>query len=103
MGVRRRFTSVLLAMAIPVPTALGSGTFEGPIWTVSGSTEEELLGQFVATAGDINGDGFDDIVVANRASLSATAYVFLGSMGGPSAVPPISVPPGATQRPPHRS
>ncbi len=40
----------------------------------------------VAPAGDVNGDGYADII-ATSSTYTADAYVFLGGPGGPSAVP----------------
>lgn len=49
--------------------------------------EEDLFGEVVAAAGDANGDGFDDVLVAasnNNAggTRAGRAYLFLGSLSG---------------------
>ncbi len=64
---------------------------------VDASTETKLLasdgesgdtfGSSVSSAGDVNGDGYDDVVVGSyqdddSGSLSGSAYVYLGSGGG---------------------
>lgn len=50
--------------------------------------EEDLFGESVAAAGDVDGDGFDDVIVAasnNRAGgvRAGRAYVFRGPLAGP--------------------
>ena len=55
-----------------------------PIWHVAGAEEDEGFGISVATAGDVNGDGYADFAVgAERYDGSTTdcgrAWVFLGS------------------------
>ena len=45
-------------------------------FTISGSNENERVGTRVSRAGDINGDGFGDVIVASATSRS---YVVLGS------------------------
>jgi hypothetical protein len=60
---------------------LGPATI--PVWTADGA--QSGFGSAVATAGDVNGDGFDDIIVGEPDS--GRAYVYLGSPSGPSAAP----------------
>jgi hypothetical protein len=40
------------------------------------------FGFSVATAGDVNGDGFSDVIVGDPGILSGSAYVYLGSSSG---------------------
>ncbi len=44
-------------------------------------------GYAVASAGDVNGDGFADVVVGASGSTSTSAYVYLGGAGGISQTP----------------
>ena len=56
-------------------------------WTGGGGMDNEAYGRSVATAGDVNGDGFSDVVVgatgyANGQAAEGRAYVYLGSSTG---------------------
>jgi VCBS repeat protein/FG-GAP repeat protein len=52
---------------------------------IAGPATSKWFGRCAASAGDVNGDGFADVIVG--AYGSDTAYVYLGSAGGPAAVP----------------
>ncbi len=72
----------------------GLGTV--PAWTIEGDQGEALLGSAVSRARDVNGDGYDDVVIG--APLHETvqveegqALVFLGSASGLSALPALVV------------
>jgi MYXO-CTERM domain-containing protein len=63
-----------------------------PTWTVEGSSTGARLGQALAGAGDVNGDGFADLLVAAPAHEETTSdegrvLVFHGSATGPAASP----------------
>jgi FG-GAP repeat protein/VCBS repeat protein len=69
-----------------------SGLATTPSWTVMGSQIEEHLGISVATAGDVNGDGYSDVIVGapnydNGQTDKGQAYVYLGSASGLSTTP----------------
>lgn len=54
----------------------------------SDSVDDETFGVSVAGAGDINGDGFDDVIIGaigddDVATDAGAAYVYLGSVDGP--------------------
>jgi hypothetical protein len=64
----------------------------GPVlnWTATGEAANDYFGTSAASAGDVNGDGYDDVIVgANRnddGGLGAgKAYLYLGSSSGISA------------------
>lgn len=71
---------------------LGSagGLAEDPAWVLDGDQENALLGLGAATAGDLNGDGADDIIVSAEGYVNAPGnkgrvYVFHGASGGLAA------------------
>ena len=72
-----------------------------PSWTVQGAQAGEQLGLSVATAGDIDGDGFSDVLVGapsfdSGAPDEGAAFLYLGSLSGPSTTP-TSYSPGGDQ------
>jgi SdrD B-like protein/FG-GAP repeat protein/VCBS repeat protein len=73
---------------------LGSpfGLAANPVWTALGDQIGALFGISVASAGDVNGDGYFDVVVgaekySNGQTSEGRAYLYLGSPLGPSATP----------------
>ncbi len=56
-------------------------------WTAVGSMANEYFGRCVAAAGDVNGDGYGDVIVGaygytNGQSQEGRAYLYYGSSGG---------------------
>ena len=71
---------------------LGSATglITIPAWTSSGDDQENAgYGCSAANAGDVNGDGYDDVIVGAYGYNNSTgkAYLYLGSATGLSTVP----------------
>jgi hypothetical protein len=63
-----------------------------PDWTSDGAESDSGYGTSVATAGDVNGDGYSDVIVgAWSQGLGGAAYVFLGSASGVAAAPAWTV------------
>ncbi|MGQ9919430.1 MAG: PASTA domain-containing protein, partial [Bryobacteraceae bacterium] len=69
-----------------------SGLSAVPDWTAESDQASALFGAAVASAGDVNGDGYSDVIVGayncdSGQSDEGRAYVFHGSPSGLSAVP----------------
>jgi hypothetical protein len=63
-----------------------------PAWTYENNHAGSSLGESVASAGDVNGDGYSDVIVggfrySNPEIREGAAYLFLGSASGPSLTP----------------
>ena len=66
-----------------------SGLSSAPDWTAEGNLGLQYFGISVGTAGDVNGDGYSDIIVgANRYnSFEGAVFAFYGSASGLSTTP----------------
>jgi hypothetical protein len=63
-----------------------------PVWKYENNHAGTTLGESVARAGDVNGDGFSDVIVggfrySNPDVREGISYLFLGSASGPSLTP----------------
>jgi hypothetical protein len=64
-----------------------SGLATRAAWTAKGDEQSDFYGNSVNTAGDVNGDGFDDVIVGARLydggqHDEGRAFVYLGSASG---------------------
>jgi hypothetical protein len=70
-----------------------SGLADEPDWSGESNVEGAVYGYFCASAGDVNGDGYDDIVVGARRFSGnglvdeGRVYAYYGSPSGPSLAP----------------
>ncbi|NIP70446.1 MAG: hypothetical protein GTO04_15045, partial [Planctomycetales bacterium] len=84
-SVPRTITSTVLPLSI-APLA------STPSWTATGETDGDALGwsdggSCIGSAGDVNGDGYDDVIVSaySHDGQKGKAYVYHGSPAGLSA------------------
>ena len=64
-----------------------SGLTEAPVWTEEGEQAGAFFGHCVSGAGDVNGDGYADVIIGapqykNPSTMEGAAYVYLGSESG---------------------
>jgi hypothetical protein len=69
-----------------------AGLGASPAWAVEGNQDDASFGFSVGTAGDVNGDGYSDVIVgaygySNGQSLEGATFVYYGSAGGLTASP----------------
>jgi len=69
-----------------------SGLETTPVWSVESNQATAHLGRSVSGAGDVNNDGFDDVIIGleyydNGNADEGAAWLFYGSASGPSATP----------------
>ena len=69
-----------------------SGLSTTPAWTAESNQDLAYFGGWVATAGDVNGDGYSDVIVgawsySNGQTDEGRAYVYLGSASGLASSP----------------
>jgi hypothetical protein len=69
-----------------------SGLSTSPAWTAESDQEGAFFGRSVASAGDVNGDTFDDLIVGafgfdNGQTNEGRAFLYLGSAAGLSPTP----------------
>jgi len=70
----------------------GASMATTPALVIEGEFAQDWFGEAVAGVGDVNGDGFDDVVIGAHfadpnGSASGKAYLFLGGAAGLSATP----------------
>jgi hypothetical protein len=70
-----------------------SGLSATPIFTATGEGSNNHFGYAVDTAGDVNGDGYDDIIVGayHYREFTGRVYVYAGNANGLSATPVLTI------------
>jgi hypothetical protein len=93
VGASNKDNGVLNSVGkIYVYNGSSSGLNATPGWSDFGEAEDDLLGWFVSDAGDVNGDGYDDILAGapgndGGGAEAGEVYAYYGSANGPSATP----------------
>ncbi|HEC76242.1 MAG TPA: hypothetical protein ENI33_03140, partial [Thermoplasmatales archaeon] len=69
-----------------------SGLSSTPDWTATGENAFDYFDYSISTAGDVNGDGYDDIIIGaygndDAGSDTGKVYVYYGSSSGLSSTP----------------
>lgn len=68
-----------------------SGLSPTPAWTVDGEFAQDQFGFSVASAGDVNGDGYSDVLIGAPSypayDWTGKVYLYMGGPGGLSTVP----------------
>jgi len=89
-------TAVLLLNA-SLAAATGSAVVYSvdPDWVYQSTVKGSRLGYSIGTAGDVNGDGYDDVIVGapqyTFTENEGAAFVFYGSSGGLSSTPALTI------------
>ena len=67
------------------------GLSESPIFVATGENVNNHFGYSAGTAGDVNGDGYDDVIIGayHHANFRGRAYVYLGSSQGLAEPPDL--------------
>ncbi|MCP4535514.1 MAG: hypothetical protein GY832_00035, partial [Chloroflexi bacterium] len=71
----------------------GAGLAATPALTLTGESTNDYFGVSVASAGDVNGDGYADVIVGAEAynSTQGRAYVYHGAGAGLAATPALTL------------
>ena len=98
MNRKRSFLAAFVIALLALP-ALGSVTksaAQDAPWLVEGNQGGAQLGQTVAPAGDVNGDGYGDLLIGGRYDFgnggTGVAYAYYGSAQGLPALPNWTAP-----------
>jgi hypothetical protein len=81
------------AARTPTDARTRSRTLGAASWTTDGTQADGQLGRSVAIAGDVDGDGFDDVLAGepgwddDAGNDAGAAYLFAGGDSGPAATP----------------
>jgi hypothetical protein len=84
--------SALHALVAAIPALSADSILSGPAWTAEGNQNGAWFGASSASAGDVDGDGFSDVIVGaptydNGELGEGRAFLFLGGANGLSTTP----------------
>ncbi len=68
-----------------------TGLSPAPSVTLEANVGGAVFGTSVASAGDVNGDGYADVVVGAPLNGAGAAYIFMGGPGGLTATPALTL------------
>jgi hypothetical protein len=93
-SLRRLSTVIAFATLLPAPAIAGGliDRFGAPAWEVGGSQNSHRFGTSATTAGDVDGDGYGDVIVGAEREDSTlidegAAYLYRGSSQGSALIP----------------
>ncbi len=94
----RLFLFLLLTTLLTAQIVTAAGiqlTVNDSPWTIEGVASGQRFGQFLNSAGDVNGDGYDDFIVGSQFSdgNSGRAWLFYGGPTGPGVTPDLTFTP----------
>jgi hypothetical protein len=84
MNRKRSFLAafVIALLALPALGSVAKSTAQNQPWLVEGNQSGAHLGQTVAPAGDVNGDGYGDLLIGGRHDfgngITGVAYAYYG-------------------------
>jgi hypothetical protein len=86
-AVKIQLPTIAAATRVSAPTSYKINPFFTPDWIAENDLSGTFFGASVASAGDVNGDGYDDVIVGapyynNGQNMEGGAYVFYGSATG---------------------
>ncbi|MBU0705016.1 MAG: integrin alpha, partial [Chloroflexi bacterium] len=89
-------TAVLLINSSLAATSSAAVSSVAPDWVFQSLVQGSELGYSVGTAGDVNGDGYDDVIVGaplyiDNVERVGAAFVFYGSDTGLSTTPALTI------------
>ena len=91
---------LILAALLTAQAATGAGiqlSVNDSPWTAEGSAAGQKFGQFLDSAGDVNGDDYKDFIVSSQSASgnAGRAWLFYGGPAGPGTTPDVTFTPPA--------